>query len=440
MPADDVTTRPARRRAPRVFYGWIVVAAVFGVTFIGFGTAYTFAAFFPWLQAEFHAQRGQISLIFSLAGFLYFGLGVVSGPLADRLGPRGVVAFGMLLIGSGLWLASRATTLWEVYAWYALGVGLGVGFVYVPAVGAVQRWFVAQRGLATGLAVAGIGVGTLVVPLMAAAVIRLSHWRSAYQGLALMAIVIGGGLALLIEHSPQRCGLQPDGVAPTPAAASAASAATGPTIRDALRTGPFWWLYVASLLSSVGLYIPFVHLPAYARDHGISEGISVLLLGLIGVGSVAGRFGMAGLADRFGRRRAMAVMYGGMAIMLFWWASATSAWALSAFAVLFGLGYGGYVALFPALSADYFAGAHSSGIFGFLVTNLALGTLIGPALAGLAFDATHSYVLPIVVSAVFNVVAAICMLRLVDAVSWRARWEARRAHPAALGCLGSAVP
>src|SRR4051794_36590797 len=134
---------------PRIFHGWFVVAAAFAVTFVGFGSAYTFSAFLESLQRDFGASRGSVSLVFSLAGFLYFGLGIVSGPLADRFGARPLAIIGMLLTGLGLAAASAAHSLLEVYAAYGLGVGLGVGCAYVPAVGAVQRWFVRRRGFAS---------------------------------------------------------------------------------------------------------------------------------------------------------------------------------------------------------------------------------------------------------------------------------------------------
>ena len=111
----------------RIFYGWFVVAAAFAVTFLGFGSAYTFSAFVEPLQRDFGASRGSVSLVFSLAGFLYFGLGIVSGPLADRFGSRRLAVAGMLLTGLGLAAASAARSLIEVYAAYGLGVGLGVG-------------------------------------------------------------------------------------------------------------------------------------------------------------------------------------------------------------------------------------------------------------------------------------------------------------------------
>src|SRR5205814_6891399 len=111
----------AKLSHPRAFYGWFVVSAAFAVTFVGFGCAYTFSAFVEPLQRDFGASRGSVSLVFSFAGFLYFGLGIVSGPLADRFGSRRLAVTGMILTGLGLAAASTAHSLWEVYAGYGLG-------------------------------------------------------------------------------------------------------------------------------------------------------------------------------------------------------------------------------------------------------------------------------------------------------------------------------
>src|ERR1700732_2044475 len=108
----------AASRNFRIFYGWFVVPAAFAVAFMGFGSAYTFSAFVESLQKDFGASRGSVSLVFSLAGFLYFGLGVVSGPLADRWGSRRLAVGGMILVGLGLALAGLARSLAEVYAAY----------------------------------------------------------------------------------------------------------------------------------------------------------------------------------------------------------------------------------------------------------------------------------------------------------------------------------
>src|SRR3984957_11211704 len=121
----DMTDRATPARV-HIFYGWWVVTAAFAVTFVGFGSAYAFSTFVESLQRDFAASRGSVSLVFSLAGFLYFGLGIVSGPLADRLGSRGLAVACMILVSLGLAIAGVARSLTEVYAVYGLGVGLGV--------------------------------------------------------------------------------------------------------------------------------------------------------------------------------------------------------------------------------------------------------------------------------------------------------------------------
>jgi MFS family permease len=389
---------------PRIFHGWFVVAAAFAVTFVGFGCAYTFSAFVGSLQKDFGASRGSVALVFSLAGFLYFGLGIVSGSLADRWGSRRLAVIGMILTGVGLAVASAAHSLAEVYAAYGLGVGLGVGCSYVPAVGAVQRWFVRRRGFASGLAVSGIGVGTLVMPPLAAHLIEILGWRNAYLVLGGLAAVIGGGMALLLENDRRARGLGPDG-GPLQAGLQR-TRASGASVREAVGSRRFASLYAACLICSFGLFVPFVHLVPYARDHGIAAPAAVLLLGVIGVGSTAGRFLLGGLADRLGRQGALLAMFMGMALALLVWAFSADLWSLAAFAFAYGIFYGGFVALLPALVMDCFGGRNVSGIIGILYTSVAFGTLIGPSAAGFAFDISHSYALPILASVAANIVAA----------------------------------
>jgi MFS family permease len=388
----------------RVFYGWFVVLAAFAVTFFGFGSAYTFSAFVEALQRDFGASRGSVSLVFSLAGFLYFGLGILSGPLADRFGSRPLAVAGMILTGLGLAAASAARTLLEVYAAYGLGVGLGVGCAYVPAIGAVQRWFVRRRGFASGLAVSGIGVGTLLMPPLASLLIETLGWRSAYLVLGGLVAVMGAGLAVLIENDPRDRGFGPDG---DPQQSGAAPLRReGTSVREAIRSRRFIGLYASCLICSFGVFVPFVHLVPYARDHGVAPSSAVLLLGVIGVGSTAGRFFLGGLADRMGREFLLLLMFIGMALALVTWVVSVEIWSLAAFALLYGVFYGGWVAVLPAVVMDYFGGRNVSSIIGVLYTSVAFGTLVGPSAAGFAFDVSHSYTLPILASAGANIVAA----------------------------------
>lgn len=401
----------------RVFHGWWVVASTFAVLCVGFGIAYCFAAFFLPLQAEFGARRGDISLVFAVAGGLYFSLGLPSGALADRIGPRWVVAGGMALVALGTVAASRATVLWHVYLGYGAGVGIGIGLAYVPAIAAVQRWFTQRRGLATGIAVSGIGVGTILAPPLAQALIDRWGWRDAYLWLGLIALACALFAAVTMLRSPEFYGQHPDGNA----AGAAAANGTGESLAEAARTLPFWLLFVACAANAFGLFIPFVHLVPYTRDAGLSEAYGVTLITLLGIGSAVGRFAFAGFAHRFGRQRGYAAMFLGTGAAQLLWASTTDVWLLAIFATAFGAFYGGFVAMAPSVIADYFGTRAVGAILGAQYASVSVGALLGPTAAGFVFDLSGSYIATILAGAALAFLGAGCILAAPSPATWRNR-------------------
>lgn len=394
----------------QVFYGWVVVAAAFLTMFTCFGAAYSFPAFFEPLSREFGATRGTVSLVFSAAGFLYFALGAISGRLADRIGPQPVVGFGLACVAAGLFAASFADSLTAIIIFYGVGIGIGVGFAYVPAIGTVQRWFLVKRGQASGWAVAGIGIGTMAAPPAAAYAIESLDWRGAYVAFGVATLVLGTLATLLLRASPASMGLQPDGAAAPVTPASTIPA--GLELGEVLRSRIFWLLYLACGLNCIGTFVPFVHLAPYATDQGLSRTEGVWLVGLIGVGSTLGRFVLGGLADRIGRDRSLALIMLLNGVALAYWSVAQGFAALAIFALVFGLFYGGFVALVPAFTADLFGLRAMSAVLGVLYTSVAFGTLLGPTLAGWVFDSTGSYTWPILICTVGCVVSALMVWKL----------------------------
>ena len=394
-------------RPGRTYYGWYVVAAAFILMFTGFGVVYTFAAFFKAFQSEFGAPRGHVSLVFSLCAFLYFLLGAPAGMLADRFGPRRVALVGAAVLALGLVGSSFATSLDALYVTYSVGIGMGVGLTYVPSVGAVQPWFVRRRAFATGIAVAGIGAGNLVVPPLAAWWIELYGWRGAYLMLAVFALVLAGAAACIIDNNPARrelrTGEQLD-------AAPADAAPEGATLVQALCSRDFWVLYASLFLPTIGVFVPMVHLAPYATDQGHPESAGVMLVSLIGLGSLLGRFSIGGLADRMGRLRSLSLMYAGLGVCFVAWWQSQGLWALAAVALAVGLFYGGFVATLPAVVMDIFGGRAVSAIIGWLYTAPGIGTLIGPPLAGYGFDRLGSYDAPILGAAVLSFAGAVGVL------------------------------
>ena len=387
-------------------YGWVVVWATFVCLALIFGVSYAFAAFFTSFAAEFAAQRADVSWIFGLSGLVYFVLGTLGGVLADRYGPRVVCSAGMVLIALGLLLTSWAQALWMVYLSYGLLVGLGIAFVYTPSIASVQPWFTLRRGLAGGIASSGVGAGTLLVPLLVAMGISAMPWREAMRLLAWGVLLLGLLASALLRRAPASG--QP----------GSGGTASGLSLRETLRTPTFRWFYLATVLASPVMFIPFAHLSASARDLGLHESLAVGLVGLIGVGSLVGRFSIGLLADRWGRTQTLVLMQLSMGLSYLLWAAAGGHALLVLFALWFGLSYGSIVSLLPAICMDHFGGRSVASVVGALYSGAALGNLLGPVLAGAAFDSSGHY---------FHVMAVCGVLALT--ATW-ASWKMQQAGKA----------
>jgi MFS family permease len=368
-----------------------------------FGVSYSFAAFFSSFASEFDAQRADVALVFGLSGGVYFVFGAGAGMLADRFGPRAVTCCGMLLIAAGLLACSFADSMLVVYAAYGVGVGLGIALVYTPSIACVQPWFTQRRGLAAGLASAGIGAGTVAVPLIATAAIAALQWRDAMRAVAVGVLVLGLCATWLLRRAPA-------------ASAAGNGRIPGLSLAEALRDRRFWWLYASIVLAAPSMFIPFAHVSAAARDMGIDAASAVGLVGLIGIGSLVGRFVIGALADRLGRTLTLLLMQVSMGLSVLAWFSAGGYPMLVFFALWFGLSYGGIVSLLPAISMDLFGARAVAGIIGTLYSGAALGNLAGPVLAGWVFDHSGSYVPVLWACMALSALAAAASARL---LAWR---------------------
>jgi len=357
---------------------WVMVWATFVCLAVIFGVSYSFAAFFESFAKEFSAQRADVSWIFGICGLIYFVLGALGGFLADRFGPRLVCMAGMGLIALGLYVTSLAQSLDTIYLSYGLLVGLGIAFVYTPSIASVQPWFTKRRGLASGIASSGVGAGTLLLPVVVSVLLTRMPWREALQILSLGVLCVGLLAAFLLERAPMQNGL-------------AKGDLPGLTLKEAVRSPSFQWLYMGALLGAPVMFIPFAHISAAARDAGVPEAQAVGLVGLIGIGSLVGRFAIGWLADRLGRVKTLMLMQALMGLSYLIWAGAHDRWLFALFAIWFGLSYGSIVSLLPAICMDLFGGKAVSAIIGTLYTGAALGNLLGPVVAGKVFDITQSY-------------------------------------------------
>jgi len=352
---------------------WVMAGTAFVTCFVVFGVVYSFGAFFKPMAVQFGASRSNTSAVFSITASLYNLLGIAGGHLADRFGPRRVVIAGALAMGAGLIATSCIDRLWIGYVTYGLGVGIGVACTYVPMLAMVGGWFVRRRNTALGLAASGIGAGALAVAPLAAVLIQRYGWRTAYAILGVTSAVMLIGCGLTAEAAP------------------VASARGHLHLSRAVRTPNFIMLYVASILSSIAIYMPFVFLPDFAHSHGASQVGAAALVGFIGAASIAGRLALGAIADRtgiIGLYKASMLLLG---LSYGLWIFSHSYAVLVLFAITMGAAYGGMIALSPAVVAELFGVRGLGAMLGALYTGSSISALSGPPLAGFIIDRTGNY-------------------------------------------------
>ena len=375
--------------------------------FFAYGNTYSFGVFCPALSAAFGADRAETALVFSIVGGVYSTLGIISGPAADRLGTRPVCLFGIVALGIGLIYASTATALWQVYLGFGLGLAFGMGFIFAPANAGLQRWFTKKRGLASGIASTGIGVSILVLPPVSAALIEWQNWRVAMQIIGVSALIIGSLAALMMGDPIDTKGGSASVVGATD---NQIDVKTYYDLKAAFLSRGFLMLFFSSMICSIGFFIPFVHLVPYAIDQGFGETNGVYLLMVIGISSLTGRILLTAASDHLGRRNSMIAMYFTMALSFLLWYVAGNMTVLTMFAVFYGLGSGGYVAMIAPLIAEYFGTEKIGSILGCFMPNIALGGFFGPYLTGYAYDLWGSYDIPFIVALVCGLAAAVLAL------------------------------
>ncbi len=375
------------------FYGWVITACAFVVLFVTYGIQYSFGVFVPHMVNDLGWQRASLGGAFSLYSVVYTSFTLVSGRLTDTLGPRRVIAVGGILLGGGLIATSHMSAQWQLFFYYGLIAALGMSSAYIPCNMTLVRWFRRRRGLALGLASCGASCGIVAVPVLAAAIIARADWRAGLLVFGVAVLLVTQIVARFLYRAPQDLGLFEDGD-PQPAinaAAATDSAAASLTLAQARTTPAFWILLAAFAATMTTVGVPFVHIASFADDLGSSAYQASLVVSIIGLFALCSNIGLGAASDRIGRKGALIAAYAAqvVAFMLFLRAEDVAMVYLGAAA--FGIFYGGFASLLPALVGDLFGPAHAGTIGGLLIAGGGLLGAWGPAMAGYLRDAGGDY-------------------------------------------------
>ncbi len=378
-----------------IYYGWVVLFIAFLTMFVVMGFRFSFGVYYVAILEETGWQRAETAAIFSTAMIVYALTSLLSGALFDWLGPRVLFPLGSAILGVGLMLCSTIETLWEFYLYYGVLVGVAYSMVgFITHMAYVPRWFVKRRGLATSLALSGIGTGALVLAPLSDSLINMLGWRTTFFLIGVVCLVFLVPLTAFFHRtSPQAIGLLPDG-ASSPETGQQTAIHEGSTLRQALRTPVFWLLFLAVMTVGFGNMTLVVHQTKLLVDAGFGLTLAATLLGLTGFLRSLGGTIWGPLSDRVGRAPciwflcAAGVVALGLLITV---SRSHSLPALAGFVLLWGLGYTGISPIYASTVADLFQGRHLGKILGTLDQGFGLGAASGPFLAGMVFDRYGSY-------------------------------------------------
>jgi MFS family permease len=374
--------RPSARR-------WLIVAALFTVTYGVSTPLAAFGVFLPVFAETFGWSRGAISTALSVNLLLGGFAGFVIGALADRHGPRVMLVITVVLAGAAFALVATVGALWQLYLLVGVLGGIGMSSFYLLSTTTVTRWFNERRGLALGLVLVGFNLGYITAGPLAAWLIGQVGWRRAYA-------LLGGVCGLVTVLAALTVRLPRAGETGEPRAAGTAAAARGPdvTLADALSDLRQWYLNVSWLLLGALSLMVSVHIVPFAHDQGISLAEAALVLTAYGAGAVGGRIGSGIVSDRIGTFTTIRLGYVLQAIALAALLWLPSREVLLASLLVLGVGFAASDTMLAKAVPDVFGTRALGAILGVLNLGWRVGAALGPAAAGFLHDLTGSYAIP----------------------------------------------
>jgi len=298
------------------------------------------------------------------------------------------VLAGAVLLGLGLFLASRAQNPLQFQLAFGLLVGIAIGSFFSPMIAAVMGWMTEHRGLAVALVSVGVGVAPMTMSPFAAWLITQTDWRSAQVVLAVLVWATLVPAALFVRRPP------------APPAAEQGQAEGPPMkLRDAFVSAPFLVLAFTFFACCAAHAGPIFHTVTYAMTCGLAPLAAVTIYSVEGLAGLGGRLALGVLADRLGVKRVLiaGLLIQAVAAGLFVFTSRLG--EFYAVAAIFGFAYGGVMPLYAVLAREYFGQQILGAVFGAAAMVSSLGMALGPALGGWIYDTFGRYTLMYVGSA-----------------------------------------
>jgi len=375
------------------YYGWVVFAVTFFIYMFMYGLRYSLGVFFEPMRNEFGWTNAQTASGVTIFFWVYAVSAPLVGQLARRIGVRKTVLMGGLLLGGGGIILSQVQALWQLYAAWGVIAALGAAALYIVPTMVLSKFFHKKRGSAVGWSSVGVSAGQALIIPQVAKLIPGWGWRSSMLILSAIVVCITSLIGyFFLREDPEELGLFPDGASKPPNELHDDALHEDWTPRRAIGDWTFRILAISYFFTTGGI----ISMLTFVVPHMINIGIPPIqasgAFGVIGVMSALGSILFGFFSDRFGRKKTIVVTTGliAVAFMVSTMIPANLT-MLYAWAVLYGLSYGGAPEQFAAIITDYFGTTHNTTLFGLLTLAGGIGGGLFPLIGGWLVDQTGDY-------------------------------------------------
>lgn len=362
------------------------------------GILYVWSVFKQPAIDRFGWAAGSVNLVASFMLFCFCFGNLIGGIIQDRIGPKPVCVTGVCLFGGGILLSSflpASAPIAVFYLTYCLIAGMGSGFAYGAVLSCMQKWFPHKRGFASGLGASAFGLSTVVFSPVISGLLGAVGLSRTLLILAILFLAVGLGACTFISLPDKAylAGLN------LPAAASPTGGDHSKTLSQAVRTLPFWLLFLGCFLfnGTWNMLTPLIK--GLGVERGLSEAAAVLCVSLTGLTNAAGRLIMASLSDKIGRintLHVLCVMTIACALLLIF----VPGPVYMIVVLVTAFAYGGPAAVNPATSTDFFGPKYSGTNYGVIMLALGVSSVVFNAISNALYTATGAYTLTFLLGAV----------------------------------------
>ena len=391
-----------------IFYGWVVLAVATFTMFSASMIRTSMGVFVIPMEESFGANRATISLAGTIFCLVFGMSGPIFGRFADRIGSRRVISGGFFIMGAGLLIVMTTSEIWQLYLWYSGIVALGFSAgTFITHTALLSQWFLRMRGTAVAAIMAGYSIGVLLLVQLITQATVVFGWQATAGGMGVFFGLVSAPLILIVvRNKPEDVDQLPDGRVENPGV-EPATGDRNVSLSEAAK-GRDFWLMVGGFFGAgfASQMVPF-HLIPLSRDLGASPGEAAWSFAIIGVSNAAAALPLGWLADRYGRKNLLALLYLlRVGTLLFLAFAVTDIMGVYLFAALFGVTWANVVPPTTGLAADIFGRFSVGLLFGLIGMSHEIAGGIGTYLAGLIFVLDGSYLWALLLAAGLSAGAA----------------------------------